>query len=95
VVSFKRLSMIFILLTIVNFIGLGDVFVQAATKVPNLQIVTQPNGEYKEGETVSFTVSSPNYGGQVQYRVILWNGTTKKSFDLWKSKSIQASAFLD
>lgn len=54
-----------------------------AVNVPKLQMVTQPEKEYKNGDRVSFTVTSPNYGGQVEYRVILWNGTTKKQSELW------------
>ncbi len=54
-----------------------------AVNVPKLQMVTQPEKEYKNGDRVSLTVTSPNYGGQVEYRVILWNGTTKKQSELW------------
>lgn len=56
-----------------------------STSIPKLQIVTQPQKEYKNGETISFVVTSPNYSGAVQYRVILYNGTTKKTTDLWKN----------
>lgn len=54
-----------------------------AVNVPKLQMVTQPEKEYKNGDRVSLTVTSPNYGGQVEYRVMLWNGTTKKQSELW------------
>lgn len=53
------------------------------TAVPKLKMITQPLAEYHPGERVSFIVSSPNYGGTVQYRVILYNGTTKKTSELW------------
>lgn len=56
-----------------------------AESIPKLQIVTQPEKEYEAGETISFSVTSPNYTGTVQYRVILYNGTTKKTTDLWKN----------
>lgn len=46
-------------------------------------MITQPATEYHEEDRISFTVSSPNYGGKVEYRVILYNGTTKKTSELW------------
>lgn len=57
------------------------------SKVPVLTLVTPPNSEYKPGETINLTVTSPNYGGKVEYRVILYNGTTKATSELWKTPS--------
>lgn len=55
--------------------------------IPKLSMITPPNSEYKTNDTISFTVSSPNYGGKVEYRVILYNGTTKTTSELWKTPS--------
>lgn len=53
--------------------------------MPKLNLITPPAKEYKPGDTISLTVSSPNYGGKVEYRVILYNGNTKKTSELWKT----------
>jgi stage II sporulation protein D len=53
--------------------------------IPKLYMITPPDKEYKPGDTISLTVSSPNYGGKVEYRVILYNGNTKKTSELWKT----------
>lgn len=81
----RRLSVlvaaIFTFLTVFSYTA-----VQAA-KIPGkpiLRVVTQPAEQYSYGETISFVVTSPNYAGQVEYRVILYNGNTGKTTDLWK-----------
>ncbi len=53
--------------------------------IPKLNLITSPVKEYKPGDTISLTVSSPNYGGKVEYRVILYNGNTKKTSELWNT----------
>lgn len=58
---------------------------KAAPAVPKLQMITPSAAEYHLGDRVSFTVASPNYKGKVEYRVILYNGTTKKTSELWPS----------
>lgn len=50
--------------------------------IPLIQI-TSPDIEYSSGERVAFNLSTPNYGGRVQYRVMLWDETTKTYSDLW------------
>ena len=55
--------------------------------LPKLYLISPPEKEYKPGETISLTVTSPNYGGKVEYRVILYNGTTKTTSELWKTPS--------
>jgi hypothetical protein len=57
----------------------------SAASIPKLTMVIQPAKEYKPGDRISFTVTSPNYQGKVQYRVILYNGTTKTTSELWKT----------
>jgi hypothetical protein len=52
------------------------------TVIPQLKI-TSPVINYNAGERVSFKINTPNYGGRVQYRIILWDDTTKTSRDLW------------
>lgn len=54
---------------------------------PKLVMVTQPLSQYKSIDTISFTVSSPNYSKKVQYRVILYNSSTKQTTNLWQTKS--------
>jgi hypothetical protein len=58
---------------------------EAAVIKPVLQMITQPSIEYKPGGRISFSVTSPNYRGNVEYRVILYNRTTKKTSELWKT----------
>jgi hypothetical protein len=82
----KNLLVIFIF----SLLSLQSLNITAQGKVqalPKLQIVTQPGIEYKNGDTITFTVVSPNYSGKVEYRVILYNGTTKKTSDLWNTPS--------
>ncbi|MDF2675229.1 MAG: SpoIID/LytB domain protein [Clostridiales bacterium] len=54
-----------------------------SSNVPKLTMITPPSKEYYPGDTISLTISSPNYGGKVEYRVILYNGTTKTTSELW------------
>lgn len=54
-------------------------------QIPKLVLNLPPKTEYKTGEIISLNVSSPNYGGKVEYRVILYNGMTKKTSELWKT----------
>lgn len=58
-----------------------------SSTLPKLYLISPPENEYKPGETISLTVTSPNYGGKVEYRVILYNGTTKTTSELWKTPS--------
>lgn len=73
------MSMLFIFISVSNYLP------AKAASLPQLQMVTQPAKEYYPGERVSFSVTSPNYGGKVEYRVILYNGTTKITSELWKT----------
>lgn len=57
----------------------------ATATSPKLTVVSQPNKEYRSGDTISLKVSNPNYGGKVEYRVILYNGTTKTTTNLWNT----------
>lgn len=75
----KFLSALILILFILTSINVK------AASVPDLQMVTQPKTEYTDGDRISFTVNSPNYSGKVEYRVILWNGTTKTQSELWKT----------
>lgn len=80
----KFMVVIVIMLVVTTFAGFLPIVTEAAT-IPKLIMVAQPAREYKPGQRVSFTVTSPNYSGRVQYRVILWNGTTKKTSELWNT----------
>lgn len=72
----------FLMVLVLSFSGFGQAKAAAA---PKLQIVSQPNKEYKNGDTIAFKVTNPNYSGKVEYRVILYNGTTKKTTNLWNT----------
>lgn len=56
---------------------------KAATIYPQVQYATEPQLEYEVGDIVNFDLHTPNYGGRVQYRVVLWNDETKSYKDLW------------
>jgi uncharacterized protein YjdB len=65
---------------------LNSIAVQAAQKqaiVPNVDYVIAPTLQYTAGDIVTFDLHSPNYGGRVQYRVILWDDNRKEARDLW------------
>lgn len=56
---------------------------KAATVYPQVQYAQEPQLEYTVGDRVQFNLFTPNYGGRVQYRVVLWNDETKSYKDLW------------
>lgn len=76
---------VFVLLLICIILPYGYIVNAKTAIIPKLQIVTQPKSSYVEGDRISFTVTNPNYSGKVQYRVILYNGTTKKTSELWNT----------
>lgn len=51
--------------------------------IPKIEIVSEPKLQYEYGDNISITVASPNYTGRVEYRVMLYNGTTGKTTELW------------
>lgn len=79
------LVMLFTLITVLNYAP-----AQAARKpivVPQIQFANAPITEYKVGDRVGFNIYSPNYGGRVEYRVVLWNDSKKSYSDLWNSSN--------
>lgn len=78
----KKLSIIMVALFTV-FTVLSYVPVKAAVTAPKVGYVEAPKLEYTVGDRVSFNLNAPNYGGRVQYRVVLWNDETKSYRDLW------------
>lgn len=50
--------------------------------IPEIKL-SSPVVKYKAGDRVAFKLNAPNYGGRVQYRVMLWNDETKVYNDLW------------
>lgn len=63
---------------------------QAAVKktiVPVVQFASAPVIEYTAGDRVQFNINSPNYGGKVEYRVVLWDDSQKSYSDLWNDKN--------
>lgn len=87
-VKFKKVIAAITAVQFLLLFSLSAVHTLAAVRTtpkPSLKMVSQPVTEYKPGDKITFTVNSPNYGGKVEYRVILWNGTTKKQSELWKT----------
>lgn len=78
---FNKVFMIVITISILLLFG----YTAKAAALPKLTIVNQPKKEYKNGDTIAFKVTNPNYSGKVEYRVILYNGTTKKTTNLWNT----------
>jgi transglutaminase-like putative cysteine protease len=79
----KALGLYLVILSIFSLFPISMIG-QAAyiDSIPKLQIINQPQQEYKETDTVSFTVNCPNYSGEVQYRVRLNSRTTKETWEL-------------
>lgn len=75
------LIMFFTLVTILNYAPAQAA--GKATVVPQVQFANAPVTEYKVGDRVGFNIFSPNYGGRVEYRVVLWNDSKKSYSDLW------------
>lgn len=51
--------------------------------IPVIAYVKTPGLEYKAGDTVNFDLYTPNYGGRIQYRVVLWDDKKKEARDIW------------
>lgn len=56
---------------------------QAYPSIPQVEFVSAPVTEYTVGDRVQFKIFAPNYSGRVEYRVVLWNDSTKSYGDLW------------
>lgn len=56
---------------------------QAQPTIPQVEFVSAPVTEYTVGDRVQFKIFAPNYTGRVEYRVVLWNDSTKSYGDLW------------
>ncbi len=56
---------------------------QAQPAIPQVEFVSAPVTEYTVGDRVQFKIFAPNYTGRVEYRVVLWNDSTKSYGDLW------------
>lgn len=56
---------------------------QAYPAIPQAEFVSAPVTEYTVGDRVQFKIFAPNYSGRVEYRVVLWNDSTKSYGDLW------------
>lgn len=65
----------------------------AKTIIPDVKFVTAPITEYNVGDRVKFDISAPNYGGRVEYRVVLWNNNTKTYSDLWNASNGNPSRY--
>ena len=84
--SNKRLLTIVFTFLFTAFASISSVPAQGAVKktiIPNVQFASAPVTEYTAGDRVQFNIISPNYGGLVEYRVVLWNDSKKSYSDLW------------
>lgn len=72
-------------LTLIILFGVNSAVSAKVVILPKLNIIEQPVRQYSANETISFKVQAPNYGGKVEYRVILYNGTTKTTTNLWNT----------
>lgn len=75
------MTFIFTFITLLN-----SMTVQAAQNhgvVPIVDYVKAPDLEYTAGDIVNFDLHALNYGGRVQYRVVLWKDNKKEARDLW------------
>lgn len=66
---------------------LGSMPLKASAKelIPVIQFSGAPKTEYFAGDRVEFNINAANYGGKVEYRVVLWNDSTKSYSDLWNA----------
>lgn len=72
-------------LMLIMLFGVSTTASAKAVILSKLKIIGQPERQYSASETISFKVQAPNYGGKVEYRVILYNGTTKTITNLWNT----------
>ena len=81
----KKILSLFLVALMTVFTVLSYVPAKAAT-APKLVVKAQPAATYTQKDTISFTVNA-NYAGKVMYRVMLYNGTTKTTSNLWNTPS--------
>lgn len=82
----KRILSTALAFILILFMFPGSMAVQAVEKqliIPKVGYVKAPNLEYTAGDIVNFDLHTPNYGGRVQYRAILWDDNKKEARDLW------------
>lgn len=73
-------------LTIVSSTGVfSGTIANAKVTIPQVEFVSAPVTEYIAGDRVQFKIFAPNYSGKVEYRVVLWNDSTKSYGDLWNA----------
>lgn len=76
------------LLTIFTFMSyLPAKTASAKPVVPEIKFASPPVTQYTAGDRVNFNIHAPNYGGRVQYRVVLWNDSKKTYYDLWNAEN--------
>ncbi len=80
--------MLVMLISIITFFS--HIPASAAVKktvIPQVAFANAPVTQYKAGDRVGFNIYAPNYGGRVEYRVVLWNDSMKTYYDLWDSSN--------
>lgn len=76
------------LLMVVTFLSyLPAQTASAKPAVPEIKFASPPVTQYNAGDRVNFNIYAPNYGGKVQYRVVLWNDSKKTYYDLWNESN--------
>ncbi|MDF2675290.1 MAG: S-layer protein, partial [Clostridiales bacterium] len=56
-------------------------------QIPEIKYASAPATEYFAGDRIRFDIYAPNYGGRVEYRVILWDDSKKTYYDLWNAEN--------
>lgn len=75
------------LLMITFFINIPAEAARVQNQIPEIQYANAPATEYFAGDRIRFDIYAPNYGGRVEYRVILWDDNNKTYYDLWNAEN--------
>lgn len=83
----KKISYSLCIILVMTFLNLNFAFAAKKVSYPEIRFTATPKAEYTVGDRVQFNISAPNYGGKVEYRVILWEDSKKLSHDLWNASN--------
>lgn len=75
------------LLMITCFINIPVKAAKLQNQIPEIKYANAPATEYFAGDRIRFDIYAPNYGGRVEYRVILWDDSKKTYYDLWNAEN--------
>lgn len=92
----KKLSSIVLTVLLLLAALLPNVPAAAAglsNQIPQIKYASAPVTEYFAGDRIRFDIYAPNYGGRVEYRVILWDDNRKTYYDLWNAENGHPSRY--